>query len=600
MVAFALAPASAARRTHKHGKAAVPAKHRGAARAARPAPVAAPLKAAPSGRRQDRAFDTLSGQFLNALWRSEPERAIAAGKYEFAAELGIPDAAGRARQLAFVDDWLRRFSKFNPNLLSERQRTDLALLDQRLNGERWRLTVWREFEWNPASYDIAAPIARVLRTEYASQPQRLRTLLRRIANVPAYYEAARAGIVNPTREHTRLAISRGGATLALLAELERVAQASILTPAEKQLYARRGGAARNAVEGYLAWLGELDRSMETNGGRDFRLGKELYQQKFDDELDAETGAEQLYQRALSAREQLLAEMDRLADDAWSGNMGEAAKPAGREAKIGALLARLSAQHGARTDLAPEIRRQIPLLQNWVAGHQLLALDAKQAPLVRETPAHQRDAAPFGGLDAPGPYRPQDRAHLDIAPPGDDERDGPGEYNSWNVRLLAIHEAIPGRATQRAYANRSPSIIKAVAGNPALADGWAAYSERMMLESGYGDNAPELWLTHSKRQLGRISDAILGYGAHVLGTTREQALDMLAKQAFQDPREAADTWRRVQLAPLRASAAFSGYSDIMALREQRRQALGRQFSLKRFHEQLLGHGNAPLRLIKEAM
>lgn len=591
MVAFALAPASAARRTHKHGKATAPTRHRGATH---PTAVAVAAPAAPSGRRQDRAFDTLSGQYLNALWRSEPERAIAAGKYEFAAELGIPDAAGRARQLAFVDDWLARFSKIKPNQLSERQRSDLALLDLRLNGERWRLTVWREFEWNPASYDIAAPIARVLHTEYASQPQRLRTLLRRIANVPAYYAAARAGIVNPTREHTRLAMSRSTATLALLAELERVAQASILTPTEKQLYARRTGAARNAVEGYLAWLGELDQSMQQNGGRDFRIGKELYQQQFEHELDADGNPEQLYQRALSAREPLLAEMDKLADDAWSKNMGEATKPAGREAKIGALLARLSARQGARSELAPELRRQLPLLQNWVSAHQLLTLDAKQAPLVRETPAYQRDAGPFGGLDAPGPYRPQDRAHLDITP------EGPGEYSNWSAQLLAIHETIPGRATQRSYANRSPSMIKALAANPALADGWAAYSERMMLESGYGDNAPELWLMHSKRQLGRISRAILGYGAHVLGTTQEQALNMLTSQAFQDPREAADTWRWVQLAPLRASAAFSGYSDIMALREQHRQAQGKQFSLKRFHEQLLGYGNAPLRVIRDAM
>jgi uncharacterized protein (DUF885 family) len=275
--------AKAPRGKTKHGTVktvkAIPA-------AASVAAVVAPAPKPVQERRQDRSLDTLTGQFLTALWRLDPESAIAAGKYDTAASLSIPDAAGRAAQLAFADEWLERLNKIEARQLSPRQRIDHALLTNKLKGDRFRLTALREFEWNPALYNVAGPIEHILHTEYAAQPQRLRTLLKRIAAVPAYYAAARASIVNPTREHTRLAIAQNAGALPLLAELERVAQASILSPTEKQLYTQRTGAARAAVDGYVAWLGELDNGFDNgkNEARSFRLGKDLYEQEFAYEL----------------------------------------------------------------------------------------------------------------------------------------------------------------------------------------------------------------------------------------------------------------------------------------------------------------------------
>ena len=147
-------------------------------------------------------MDTISQQFLNALWKLDPESAIESGKYDGAANLTIPNAATRAHELAFADEWLQKFGKIDARQLSAKQRTDLALLVNKVKADRWYLTTFREYEWNPALYNIAKPIDLVLNTEYAAKPQRLRTLLRRIANVPAYYQAAQASLVNPTHEHT--------------------------------------------------------------------------------------------------------------------------------------------------------------------------------------------------------------------------------------------------------------------------------------------------------------------------------------------------------------------------------------------------------------
>ncbi len=581
------------------GKAA-----KGAAAATAAAVAATPMiKQVPSERRQDRNLDALSTQFLGALWKIDPETAISVGKYETAATLTIPDAASRTAQLAFIDDWLGRFEKVDAKQLSPKQRTDLALLVNKLKSDRWYLTTFKEYEWNPALYNIASPIDFILNTEYAAKPQRLRTLLKRIAGVPAYYDAARATIANPTREHTQLAIAQAPGVLQVLASLEKEAQASILTPMEKELFKQRIAQAKTAVEGYAAWLGEMDKAMATSGGRSFRIGKDLYEAKFAFDIQAGSTGEQTYQKALAAREQLLTNMDRISDDLWPKYLAGIDKPADRYAKIGMVIDKLSDNHVARENFFPEIRRQIPVLQDWVIKNNLLTLDPNKPLQVRETPVYQRGVA-GASIEAPGPYRPQDRTYYNVTPLDDatlaQAESTLREYNHWILQILNIHEAIPGHYAQLVYANKSPSIVKSIFGNGAMIEGWAVYGERMMLESGYGDNAPEMWLMYSKWNLRSVTNTILDYSVHVLGMTQEQALDLLTRQAFQTQREAAEKWRRATLTSVQLASYFSGYSEIMELREERKQALGNKFSLKEFNEQFLSYGSAPVKVVRELM
>lgn len=618
---FALAPASAA----KHGKAAKakPAKvakakasgkstKHGAAKASvakESAPKAAPAKAVavqPAAERwPDRQFDNLSMQFLTALWRIDPEGAIEVGKFDTAARVTIPDRETRAKRLAFTEEWLEKLRALKSERLSAKQRTDQALLINKLEKDRWRLTTFKEFEWNPAQYNVAQSLDLIMNTEYAAKPQRLRTILKRLARVPDYYRAAQSSIVNPTHEHTLLALSQAPGTLVVLADLGKAAQDDTsLTPQEKAIFAQRVANAGSALLAWVEYLADLDKSQQQmQRARSFRIGKQLYEQKFALEIQSSSTAEQTYRKALAARDELLARMDTLADQLWTKTMGSAAKPEDRIKKIGMVIDKLSEHHTTRENFFPEIRRQIPVLQEWVSSHNLLALDAKKPLEVRETPIYQRGVA-GASIDAPGPYRPRDKTWYNVTP-----MDGMSaaqaesslrEYNDWMLQILNMHEAIPGHYAQLVYANRSPSLVKSLFGNGAMIEGWAVYGERLMLDAGYGDNAPEMWLMWCKWNLRSVTNTILDYSVHVLGMTQEQALDLLVRQAFQTRQEAEEKWRRVQLSSVQLTSYFSGYSDIMELREKRKQALGERFDLRQFNEQFLSYGNAPVRVIGELM
>lgn len=578
-----------------------------AAAAPTPTPAVTASKVATSASPADQRFQRLAHDFIEALWRLDPDAAVAAGRYEFAARLTVPDDKSRATQLRFVRQWLQRFEAVQPERLSAAARTDLGQLLNKLRSDQFALTELREFEWNPANVNVASLLDLVLNTDYAPMPQRLRALSSRLAQVPAYYRAGAAHLRQPTLEHTQLAIDQAPGVLSVLDDIQKALDSDAakgLSQVDRSQLQQRLTAARAAVQRWREQLTQRLATLKADGSaRSFRLGQALYDKKFGYDIQSAHSAEQMYRKALAAREALLTRMDGLADQLWTQTQGDASKPADRFAKIGAVINTLSAQHVKREDFVSEIRAQIPQLERWIVDHDLLTMDPSKPLMVRETPVYQRGVA-GAGIEAPGPYRPQDRTYYNVTPL-DDLTDAQAEstlreYNHWILQILNIHEAVPGHYTQLVHANKSPSLVKALFGNGAMVEGWAVYGERMMLESGYGNQAPEMWLMYSKWNLRSVTNTILDYSVHVLGMSQDEALDLLMRQAFQTEREAREKWRRVQLTSVQLTSYFSGYSDIMELREQRRQALGDRFKLKDFHEEFLSYGSAPVHAIAELM
>ena len=271
--------------------------------------------------------------------------------------------------------------------------------------------------------------------------------------------------------------------------------------------------------------------------------------------------------------------------------------------IGRVIARLADDHVAPADLLAEVKRQLPELERFVTEHGLVELDPSKPLIVRETPPHKRGIA-GASIDAPGPYDASAPTYYNVTPL-DGERAERAEswlreYNRWMLPVLNIHEAIPGHYVQLLHANRAPSLVKSIFGNGAMIEGWAVYAERMMLEAGYGEHRAEAWLVYSKWNLRSVCNTILDYGVHVLGMTEAEALDLLTRQAFQSDAEAADKWKRVQRTNVQLTSYFAGYSAILELREQLKRERAGSFDLKRFHEQFLSYGSAPVRVIRDLM
>lgn len=553
--------------------------------------AATPLLPSPSFA-QDAGFDRLTETFLEALWRLDPDAAVSAGRFEFASRVTLPSSEQRGKVRAFLKRWLTRFEQQDDAPLNTSQRMDRAMLIAKIQSDLWRLDTLREWSWSPAEHNPAAPLDLLLNTDYAPLARRLQGLKPRVVALPAFYRAAQASLSGVTREHTELAIQQAPGVLGVLDDIaQRAAEAGQAAAFKAPL-----SQARAAVNGYVAHLKRLLPTAQ----RSFRIGGELYEAKFAHDIQSARSAKATYELAQARREEVLASMQAQAAALWPTVIGSEVPPADRFALIGRVIAKLSERHVARERFVDAIRAQIPQLEAWVRDHDLLSQDASKPLIVRETPEYERGVA-GASIEAPGAYRPQDKTYYNVTPLDDltpeEAESSLREYNHWILQILNIHEAIPGHYTQLVHANRVPSKVKALFGNGAMVEGWAVYGERMMIESGYGAS-PEMTLMWGKWHLRSVTNTVLDYSVHVLGMQEAEALDLLVRQAFQTEREAKEKWRRVQLSSVQLTSYFSGYSEIFALREALKARPG--FDLKAFHEQFLGYGSAPVRLIAAEM
>ncbi|MGQ0586908.1 MAG: DUF885 domain-containing protein [Gammaproteobacteria bacterium] len=556
----------------------------------------------------DAAFRAYEDRFVRDLLDFYPEFAVQNGEYRHAAVVTIPDAAWQARELAFLDEQAAELARFDPARLDPLLRADYVQIDNALKGSRWRAQTLRAWEWNPANsdYNPANVLDLILSTEFAPLDERLRIVLARVEKVPAFYAAVHANIRRPTREHTQLAIQQQRGALGLLGEdLEKKVAASGLGAGEKERFGKALPAARKATEGFIAWLTELEPSLTPDYGRDFRLGRALYEQKFTYDIQSGFTIEQLFERAKANKEKLTADMEVHSKKLWPKYFGRKPMPAARRELIAAVVAKVSEQHSKPEKFVDDVRAQIPALEKFVREKDLLDQDPGKPLIVRETPAFSptRGVA-IASIDAPGPFNPGAATYYNVNPMSDfsPERQDSflREYNDFMLQILNIHEAVPGHYTQLLHSNKSPSLVKSLLGNGPMVEGWAVYGERMMLENGWGNHAPELWLMLDKFQLRATINTLLDYSVHVLGMSEEEALKLLIQDGFQTETEARGKWRRVQLSSVQLTSYFAGFSEIYEFREQQKQAQGASFKLKDFHNRFLSYGSVPVKTIKELM
>ncbi len=550
---------------------------------------------------RDTAFEKMCGNFVEDLWRHSPEWASSLGRHEYDDILEVSYPEARTKKVNFCKAWMDSLYTFDPKKLSPKNCTDYYLIENHLAATLWGIIELKAYEWNPASYNVGEGFALILGGTHDSLSGRLRALYGRMEKVPQYYDAAVHNIKNPSLEHTALAIEQNEGNISMFEkDMLDSLRSSSLTPVEKKDFSERAVQCAKAVRSYIAWLKKTDNSHP----RDFRLGKKLYLKKFEYEMVSSFTAEEIYQRALKRKEELHAEMAKLAKQLWPKySRGDKKAPVDELELIRTVIDRISLDHVSRDSFQLAIEAQIPLLEKFIRENDLLAIDPSKPLVVRKEPAYMQGVA-GASVSSPGPYEKNGKTYYNVGSMAawDKERAESylREYNRYILRILNTHEAVPGHYTQLVYANQSPDIIKAILGNSAMIEGWAVYGERMMLENGFGDNSPEMWLMYYKWHLRSVCNTILDYSVHVLGMSREDAIELLTREAFQQRAEAAGKWKRVTLTQVQLCCYFTGFTEIYELRNELKRREGNNFSLKKFHEQFLSYGSAPVKYIREMM
>lgn len=546
------------------------------------------------------AFHQYTTWFTDAMLKQSPDFATAVGYHAYDTVLLIPGAAQQQKDLAFIHAQLDSLKAYDTSKLDAGNITDYYLIKNQLESNEWEIKTQKSFEWDPGTYNVSGTFATILNEHYAPLATRLQSFYVRLANVPAYYAAAKTLVNNPAPELQSLAADQnlGGLSIFEKDLVDSLHTAGLPDSLQKNILLRAKAAA-TAIKDYADWL----KALKPAAPRSFRLGKELYEQKFKYNIQSAYTAAQIYDSAVTRKQYLHGQMAKISRTLWPKYFGNTPVPSDSLELIGKMIDTLSTIHVKPEDFQLAIEKEIPQLVAFVNAKNLVYLDSTKPLVVRKEPAYMAGVA-GASISAPGPFDKNGNTYFNVGSlagwPAEKAESYLREYNQYILQILCIHEAIPGHYTQLVYANQSPSMIKSLLGNGAMVEGWAVYTEQMMLENGFGDNAPEMWLMWYKWHLRAVCNTILDYSVHVNNMSKEDALHLLTKEAFQQQAEAEGKWKRVSVTSVQLTSYFTGYKEIIELRAAYKQKLGKDFDLKAFHEKFLSYGSAPVKYIRAQM
>jgi uncharacterized protein (DUF885 family) len=552
----------------------------------------------------DHKFEQYKQNFISRLWRLHPDWASSQGFHKYDSVLVIPSASRRQGEVRTYKNMLRELARQDLKSLSDNDKIDHHLMENFARYGLWQDTVFKAFEWDPSQYNIAGPVAEILNGRYEKLDIRLQAISNKITKSAIYYETAITNLRKPTLEHTQLAIlqNKGGMEVFGKTLLDSV-EKSGLKAGEKDLLRQRIQNTRFAISGYIRYLEThvIPQAKKKNTSS-FRIGKELFEQKFQYEIVSQYSAGEIYKIARNHKASLHRNMIKISKQLWPKYFTQA-PPADSFEMVRQIITKIAEKHSTPDSFITAIRQQIPALVKFVNDKKLLKQDRSRPLVVRETPLYMRGGGAGASVSAPGPYDQKADTYYNVTPldeyTPEQAESYLREYNNYTLQILNIHEAIPGHYTQLVYSNKAPSLIKAILGNGAMVEGWAVYTEKMMLENGY-ENSPEMWLMYYKWNLRTTLNTIVDYGVHVLGYSEKQVMDLLRREGFQEEAEAMGKWKRARLTQTQLSSYFTGYTEIYNLREDLKKKQGKAFNLKNFHEQFLSYGSAPVKYIRGLM
>ena len=534
-------------------------------------------------------FQDLAEEFVYSTLAFSPVTATSAGYHihkgvRLDERIDDYSAEGVDRQRQFYAGFAKRLAAIDKAGLSAEEQADFDIISDQIALNLLEFDEVRNYRHNPTLYVELAGNAlfNPLVLEYAPKEERFRHIIKRLERLPSLLEQARKQLVDSPQIWIDVALDENDGNLGLIDKDLREAAPD----AAKADFER---AATPALEALKAFQTYLRKDLGSRQEADWRLGKERYAKKFRYVLATDRAPRQVLEAAEADLKSVQAKMKEIA-----ARM--------KQPSIQAALAKISARHATPGSYKADAQRDLEEAREFVRAKKLLALPPRDNLKVIDTPEFMRGIYAVGGFNAAPALEPQLGAFYWLTPiprewPKARVESKLREYNFYKLKLLTIHEAVPGHYVQLEYANgvepKTRRVLRSIFGNGPYIEGWAQYATQAMLDEGYLDGAPELRMTFLKEELRVLANAILDIRLHTLEMTDQQALDLMMKETFQEREEAVAKLQRAKLSSCQLPTYLVGWRDWIRVREAYQRQAGAEFSLAGFHEKALKAGAVPL-------
>ncbi len=548
------------------------------------------------------SFKMFSRAFLDWYYRNNPVHSTWLGIHKYDNKFGKYSSEDSDQEYEDVNRFLIELNQIDHTKLSKEYQIDYFILKNAMEKMQFNYEELKTSEWNPMAvpWIIGDGISSLTDRNFAPVENRTANLVHRIRAIPRVVTEIQNRITNAPEIYTITAIKQMNGIFTMLESAASTMSASsnIMDSLDAVIEI-----AETALRKYHLWLED---DLLPRSEKDFRIGRDLYNKKFNFSVNENISPESVLK---SAYENLANTQEKMFKISLPLYLLENDEPVWVSRKdtldvIRWMLNEIADDHGSRDYVVQNARNTIKELENFIQVNHILTLDDSQPLLLRETPEYQRGVA-IAGLDAPGPFEDKLKTFYNISPIPEDWTDEKAEsflreYNDISLKILSIHEALPGHYVQLYYAREHPSEIRAVFGSGVMIEGWAHYCEGMMVDAGLGGGDPRYKIVQLKWALRGITNAIIDQEIHAGTMTKEEAIYLMTEEGFQELSEAEGKWVRAQLTSCQLSTYFIGTQKMWNLRRSIEKKLGKSFNLKNFHEEVLSFGSIPVKYIREIM
>ena len=552
---------------------------------------------------QDAEYEGVAEEYVKTYLAAHPLQGTALGFHEYDGKINDYSRLALDAELSRLRRFDDRLAKFDPAKLSPRQSIDLRILQAAVKRELFEMQDMSVFERNPMVYARAGDVNVYIKRNFAPFEDRVRSLVAIESQIPNILIAARTNLDEKLPKpfvELAIQIARGSADF-----LKKDLVAAVSGIKDEQLrvaFQAANRKAANALSDYATWL---EREKLPKATLDFALGEE----KFGRFL-AQTELVNLPpQKVLDiGMAQLKAEQEAFA---------EAAKKIDPNKPAIEVFKQVQSEHPASDKLIPDISKELDKLRKYVVSRRLVGIPSEIRAKVKETPQYLR-ATSFASMDTPGPFEKRaSEAYYYVTPteedwPEQEKQEWLTAFNYYTSEIVSIHEVYPGHYVQNLHLTASPaSKVEKIFGSYAFIEGWAHYCEKMMIDEGFGGpsnsspseddvkRAAKYRMAQADEALLRLCRLCVSIKVHTQNMSIDEATKFFQNNCYYEQKPARQEAMRATFDPGYLNYTL-GKLQILKLRDDYKAQQGDEFSLQKFHNELLNHGMPPFRLLREIM
>jgi len=563
-------------------------------------PAVPPSVVAGSG---DAAFNQLADEYLTGYLAWRPLEAMQLGFHEHDGKLTDYSRGSIDGELARLKEFDRRLGGMQAAGLSAQGWFDWRNLQAGIRRELFRFEEMESYSRNPMTYAGALDVSPYIKRDFAPLEQRVRGIIAILNQAPKVMAAGRANLGEALpKPWVETAIEIGDGSADFLEKDLAEALKDLTDPALRAEFTAANKLAAGEMRGFVKYLKEEKLPKAT--GR-FALGRGNFAKMLrEGELITQSPEEVLKIGLAELRRE-------------QGQFAATAAQIDAKRKPIEVFKEIQHDHPTAAGLIPDTRKDLEAIRKFVVDHHIVAIPSEVRPRVEETLPFER-ASSFASMDSPGPFETKaTEAYYYVTPveagwTAQEKEDWLCAFNYYTSDVVSIHEVYPGHYVQFLCMNASPATrLEKILGSYAYIEGWAHYSEQMLIDEGYGEVGPAagnqpVALKAAKYRLAQLDEALLrlcrlcvAIKMHCQGMPMAAAAKFFQDNCYYGEKPAQEEAKRGTFDPGYANYTL-GKLMILKLRRDYQAQEGAGYSLEKFHNEMLRHGMPPVPLLREVL